>query len=408
MWLTGFDAPCMHTMYIDKPMRGHGLMQAIARVNRVFQDKPGGLIVDYIGLAQSLKEALSNYSKGDKDETGIDEAEAVAVMMEKYEIVRDMYHGFDYSKAISGTPRERLYAIAEAMEWIMELQRAAAERETLDDAKKRAWRRYSDAVLNLSRAFALAAASDAAKKIRDEVGFFQTVRAALAKSVISPNGNKKKDLDLAVQQIVSRAVISTEIVDILDAAGIESPDISILSDEFMAELKGMRQKNLAIEALRKLLNGEIVSRTKSNVVQQKAFSERLQEAINRYHTNAITTAEVIEELIKLAKEIREARRRGEEAGLSEEEIAFYDALADNESAIQVMGDEQLKVIAHELLTKVKASVGVDWTHSENARARIRVLVKRILRQFGYPPDLEDSAVQLVLRQAEVLSAEWAG
>lgn len=407
MWLTGFDSPCMHTMYVDKPMKGHGLMQAIARVNRVFKDKPGGLIVDYIGLAQNLKSALTQYSEGDRKQAGIDEAEAVALMMEKYGIVRDMFHGFDYSKGIKGTPKERLYAIAEAMEWVLEMQRKAAEKEDDEKKKKRAWRRYADAVLTLSRAYALAAASEGARKIRDEVGFFQTVRVALVKSAATSNGGQQKNLDLAVQQIVSRAVHSTEIVDILAAAGIETPDISILSDEFLADIQGMEQKNLALEALKKLLKGQISSQARTNVVQQRNFSDRLQDAINRYHINAITAAQVIEELIKLAKEIREARNRGDEEGLTEEEIAFYDALSENQSALEVMGDDKLKVIAHELLTKVKSNVGVDWMHSDNARARIRVLVKKILRKYGYPPDLQEGAVRTVLEQAERLSAQWA-
>ena len=310
MWLTGFDAPCMHTMYVDKPMRGHGLMQAIARVNRVFRDKPGGLVVDYIGLAHSLQDALKQYSEGDRRQAGIDEAEAVAVMLEKYEIVRDMFHGFDYSKAVHGSSKERLAVMAAAMEWILELQRREAEQLTDEEDKKRAWRRYSDAVLNLSKAYALASASDAAKDIREEVGFFQTIKAALNKPTPGGNGRGKDSLDFAIQQIVSRAIISTEIVDILGAAGLDSPDISILSDDFLAEIKGMEKKNLALEALRKLLNGEIKSQTRTNVVQQRAFTDRLQAAINRYHNNAITTAQVIEELIELAKEIREAIRSG--------------------------------------------------------------------------------------------------
>ncbi|WP_415717862.1 type I restriction endonuclease subunit R [Maridesulfovibrio sp.] len=407
MWLTGFDAPCMHTMYMDKPMKGHGLMQAIARVNRVFKDKPGGLIVDYIGLAQNLKAALTQYSEGDREQTGIDEDEAVALMISKYEIVRDMFHGLDYSKAVAGTARERLYAIAEAMEWVQDMQRKEAAKHEDEKKKKEAWRKYADAVLALSKAFALASASDQAAKIRDEVGFFQTVRAALAKSTAGSTEGSKQNLDFAVQQIVSRAVQSTEIVDILAAAGIETPDLSILSDEFLAELKGMKQQNLALDALRKLLNGQIKSQSRTNVVMQKAFSDRLKDAIQRYHNNAITAAEVITELIKLAKDIREARQRGEEEGLSSEEVAFYDALAQNDSAVEAMGDDQLKVIAHELLIKVKSSIGVDWTHSENARARVRVLVKKILRRFGYPPDMQAEAVKTVLKQAEALSAQWA-
>ena len=406
MWLTGFDAPSMHTMYIDKPMQGHGLMQAIARVNRVFRDKPAGLIVDYIGIAQNLKSALGQYSRDDRRHAGIDEAEAVAVMLEKYEIVSDMLHGYDYRTGLTGAAQERLAALAGAIEWVLGMQQREAARESTEEGKKRAHRRFNDAVLALSRAFALAAASDEARGIRDEVGFFQTVRAALAKSAPGA-GKSSAERDLAVQQIVSRAVVSTEIVDILEATGLVVPDISILSDEFLAEVEGMEKKNLAMEALRKLINGEVRSQSRVNVVQSRAFSDRLEEAIARYHTNALTTAEVIQELIKLAKDIRAAHQRGEEEGLSQEEISFYDALAQNESAVEVMGNDQLRVIAHELLSSLKSNAPVDWQHRESARARMRILVKRILRKYGYPPDLQDAAVQTVLQQAEVLAARWA-
>ena len=405
MWLTGFDAPCMHTMYVDKPMQGHGLMQAIARVNRVFRDKPAGLIVDYIGIAQNLKSALQQYSKNDQDNTGVDEAQAVAVMREKYEVVRDMYHGYDYASAMSGTPQERLAMMAGAIEWMLDLQQKLAEQEKTAEGKKNAHRRYQDAVLALSKAFALASASDEAREIREEVGFFQAIRAALVKSSTG-SGVTQQARELAIQQIVSRAVVSTEIVDILAAAGIKSPDISILSDEFLAEVQQMEKKNLALEALRKLINDGIRSRSKANVVQTKAFSERLEDAVARYHANAITTAEVLQELILLAKDIRAARLRGEASGLSDEEIAFYDALAENESAVQMMGDDKLKLIAHELLMSLRENVTVDWAHRDSARARMRVLVKRILRKYGYPPDLQDSAVQTVLQQAEALSSGW--
>jgi type I restriction enzyme R subunit len=405
MWLTGFDAPCMHTMYVDKPMQGHGLMQAIARVNRVFRDKPAGLIVDYIGIAQNLKSALQQYSRNDQEKTGIDEAQAVAVMMEKYEVVRDMYHGYDYVSAMSGTPQERLAMMAGAIEWILDLQQKLAAQEKTKDGKKGAHRRYQDAVLALSKAFALASASDEAREIREEVGFFQAIRAALVKSS-ARSGVTQQERELAIQQIVSRAVVSTEIVDILAAVGIKSPDISILSDEFLAEIQQMERKNLALEALRKLINDGIRSRSKANVVQTKAFSERLEDAVARYHANAITTAEVLQELIQLAKDIRAARQRGEESGLSDEEIAFYDALAENESAVQMMGDDKLRLIAHELLMSLRENVAVDWAHRDSARARMRVLVKRILRKYGYPPDLQDVAVQTVLQQAEALSAGW--
>jgi type I restriction enzyme R subunit len=406
MWLTGFDAPCMHTMYVDKPMQGHGLMQAIARVNRVFRDKPAGLIVDYIGIAQNLKSALQKYSKNDQENTGVDEAQAIAIMMEKYEVVRDIYHGFDYVSAMSGTPQERLAMMAGAIEWILDLQQKLAAKEKTKEGKKNAHRRYQDAVLLLSKAFALASASDEAREIREEVGFFQAIRAALVKSSTG-SGVTQQERELAIQQIVSRAVVSTEIMDILAAAGIKSPDISILSDEFLAEVQQMEKKNLALEALRKLINDGICSRSKANVVQTKAFSERLENAVARYHANAINTAEVLQELIQLAKDIRAARQRGEESGLSDEEIAFYDALAENESAVQMMGDGMLKLIAHELLMSLRENVSVDWAHRESARARMRVLVKRILRKYGYPPDLQNTAVQTVLQQAEALSSDWA-
>ena len=415
MWLTGFDAPSLHTMYADKPMRGHGLMQAIARVNRVFRDKPAGLVVDYIGLAQSLKEALSQYSPNDRRETGIDEAEAVRVLVEKHEIVRAMFRpdmpgGFDYRPAIAAgsLPQQRLVVLAGAMDWVLSFQQEAAAKETTEEGKKRAHRRFADAVLALSKAFALGAASDAARAIRDEVGFFQAVRIALAKDAsVGPGKRSPVDRELAIQQLVSRAVVSTEIIDIMHAAGIESPDISILSDEFLAEVQELPKKNLAIEALKKLIAGTVRAQSKRNVTQARGFTDRLEAAVARYHANALTTAQILEELVQLAKDIREARLRGQEHGLSDEEIAFYDALADNESARTAMGEPALRVIAQELVNSVRSNVTVDWMHRENARARIRTLVKRILRRYGYPPDLQDGAVQNVLQQAEALSAAWA-
>ena len=414
MWLTGFDAPSMHTMYVDKPMKGHGLMQAIARVNRVFRDKPAGLVVDYIGIAQNLQSALGQYSSGDRDQTGIDEAEAIRVMLERYEVVKAMFSpgmaaGFDYRPALQpdASPQLRLATMAGAIDWILTVQQADAAKETSEEGKKRAHRRFPDAVLTLSRAFALAAASDEAKAIREEVGLFQAIRAALAKSEPGDGKRSASERELAIQQIVSRAVVSTEIVDIMKAAGLQTPDISILSDAFLEEVRQVEKKNLAIEALKKLINGEVRSQEKRNITQSRAFTEQLEAAIARYHTNAITTAQVMEELIRLAKEIREARRRGEESGLTDEEIAFYDALAENASARQAMGEPQLKVIAHELATNLRASATVDWAHMSSARARMRVLVKRILKKYGYPPDLQDAAVQNVLQQAEALASAWS-
>jgi type I restriction enzyme R subunit len=414
MWLTGFDAPCMHTMYVDKPMKGHGLMQAIARVNRVFRDKPAGLVVDYIGVAQNLKSALGQYAGHGSDQVGINESEAIRVLLEKYEIVRAMFRpdskgGFDYRPALetSSTPQTRLSIMAGAIDWVLTIQQADAAKETNEEVKKRAHRRFADGVVALSKAFALAAASEEARAIREEVGFFQAIRAALVKSMPGDGKKSSAERELAIQQLVSRAVVSTEIVDIMKAAGLESPDISILSDEFLAEVRDSDKKNLAIEALKKLINGDVRSQSKRNVTQSKVFSERLEAAIARYHANAITTAEVLEELIRLAKDIRAARARGEETGLSDEEIAFYDALAENDSARQVMGEPTLRVIAHELVTVIKGNVSVDWMHRDSARANIRRHVKRLLRKYGYPPDLQDAAVQNVLQQAEALSAEWA-
>ncbi|BBC74027.1 DEAD/DEAH box helicase [Altererythrobacter sp. B11] len=404
MWLTGFDAPCMNTMYIDKPMRGHGLMQAIARVNRVFKDKPGGLVVDYIGVAQNLRSALGQYTDSDRDKTGIDEAAAVAAMMERYEAIRDLFHGFDYRPGIDGQPRERLICLGGAIDWVLKWQESQAAKQKDAEDKKRAHRRYLDMVLELSKAYALASASDEARTIRDEVGFFQAIRAALAKTTATGKISEK-DRSFAVQQLVDRAVASSEIIDILKVAGIQSPDISILSDEFLMEVEKMEIKNLALEALKKLLNGEIVSRSATNLVESRAFSNRLEEAVARYHAGAISAVEMIQELIALAKDMQAARARGEEQGLSPEEIAFYDALAENESAVAAMGNEKLRLIAHELLEQLRGNVTVDWHQRESARARMRVLVKRVLKKHGYPPNLSEEAVQTVLAQAEILLRE---
>ena len=404
MWLTGFDAPCMHTMYVDKPMRGHGLMQAIARVNRVFRDKTGGLVVDYIGIGERLKSALGQYTDTDREQTGIDEEAAIAVMLEKYEIVRGVFHDHDYSKGISGTAGERLTALADAIEWVLNWQIDETDKAVSDEEKKRAQRGYQDAVLSLSKAYALASASDEAREIRDEVGFFQAVRAALVKTSIKGKLSKQGRM-FVVGQLINQAIADAEIVDILAAAGISQPNLSVLSDEFLLEVQKMDRKNLALEALRKLLNGEIKSRSRSNVVESRKFSERLEEAVARYHANALSTVEVLQELIKLAQDMRAAAQRGEELNLSAEEVAFYDALVDNESAVDLMGDEKLRVIATELLNALQTNVTVDWHHRDNARARMRTLVKRILKKYGYPPDLQDSAVRTVIEQAERILGE---
>jgi type I restriction enzyme, R subunit len=393
MWLTGFDAPSLHTMYVDKPMRGHGLMQAIARVNRVFRDKPGGLVVDYLGLAPELKQALATYTEsGGTGRTAIDQQEAVAVMLEKYEVCAGLFHQFDWSKWVTGTPQERLSLLPPAQEHIL----------AQEDGKNR----LLQAVRDLSQAFALAVPHDEALRIRDDVAFFQAVRNSLAKR--APGEAKtEEELDQAVRQIVSRAVAPEGVVDIFAAAGLQEPDISILSDGFLAEVRGMPQRNLAVELLRKLLSGEIRTRRRKNVVQAKSFSEMLERALRKYQNRAIEAAQVIEELIELAKEMREADRRGEDLGLSEEEVAFYDALETNDSAVKVLGDETLRTIARELVATVRANVTIDWTMRENVRAQLRVYVKRILRKYGYPPDKQEKATLTVLEQAELFSEQWA-
>ena len=393
MWLTGFDAPCLHTLYVDKPMSGHNLMQAIARVNRVFRDKPGGLVVDYLGLAGSLKRALATYTaSGGRGQATLDQNEAVAVMKEKYEVVRDLLHGFDYHPLLTASTADRMTGIAQAMEFIL----------GLEEGKKH----YLQAVSALSKAFALTVPHDEALAIRDEVGLFQEIRANLVKATVSSAARSPEEMEAAVQQLISRVVSGTEVVDIFAAAGLDKPDISVLSDEFLAEVRELPQRNLALELLKKLLNDEIRIRMRKNVVQARAFSEMLEEAVNKYHNRAIAAAEVIEELINLAKEMREAQKRGENLGLTEDEIAFYDALEINDSAVKVLGDDTLKMIARELVQSVRRSVSIDWAQRENARAKIRVMVKRILRQFGYPPDKQERATELVLEQAEVLCREW--
>ena len=388
MWLTGFDAPSLHTMYIDKPMRGHGLMQAIARVNRVFKDKPGGLIVDYLGLADELRRALATYTEsGGKGSTAISQEQAVAIMQEKYEICLGLFHGLNWVMWITGTPQERLYLLMEAQEHVL----------SQVDGKERTLK----AVTELSQAFALAVPHEAALAIRDDLGFFQAVRSALAKSV--PGDRKpEEDLDHAIRQIVSKAIVSRGITDIF-----EQPNVSILSEEFLAEVKGMGQRNLAIELLRKLLNDEIRARQRKNVVEARSFAEMLEQTILRYQNRALETAEIIEELIGIARELRQSTSRGEKLGLTEDELAFYDALETNDSAVKVLGDSALRAIARELAESVRNSVTIDWKIRENVRAQIRVMVKHILRKHGYPPDRQDKATQTVLEQAEVLSDSWS-
>jgi type I restriction enzyme R subunit len=394
MWLTGFDAPCLHTMYADKPMQGHGLMQAIARVNRVFRDKPGGLIVDYLGLADQLKRALATYTEsGGQGDPTHDTTQVIAVMREKHGIACDMLHGFRWDKWTTGTPTERLQLLPAGQEHILEQE----------DGKKR----WAQVVAELSQAFALCSATDEATALRDDVSFFQALQAALNKKS-SESRKSPEQIDAAIRQLVSKAITTEgEIIDVFTAAGLKKPDIGILSPQFLAEVRGLKHKNVAAELLEKLLKDELKIRSKKNLVQSQSFAEKLKKTLNAYHNRAISTMEVIEELIKLAREMDAAAKRGEELGLTDDEIAFYDALAANESAVKAMGDDKLKVIAAELITQVRKSVTIDWTLREGARAKIRVMVKRILNKYGYPPDLQDEAVKTVLMQAELLSAMWA-
>jgi type I restriction enzyme, R subunit len=392
MWLTGFDAPSLHTMYLDKPMREHGLMQAIARVNRVFKDKPGGLVVDYLGLADELRRALATYTEaGGTGRTALNQDEAVALMLEKHEICAALFHGFDWSRWLTGTPGQKLSLLPAAQEHIL-MQK---------DGKPR----LLHAVTELSQAFALAVPNAEALRIRDDVGFFQAVRAVLAKNA-SIERKSDEELDHAIRQIISKAMVSDEVVDIFAAAGLKKPDISILSDEFLAEVRGMPQRNLAVELLQNLLRGEIRFRSRRNVVQARSFLEMLEQSLRRYQNRAIETAKVIEELIQLAKDMREASRRGEALDLTDDEVAFYDALETNESAVKVLGDDALRTIARELVATVRANVTIDWTVRDNVRAQLRVLVKRILRKYGYPPDKQEKTTQTVLEQAAVLSEGW--
>lgn len=400
MWLTGFDAPCMHTMYIDKPMRGHGLMQAIARVNRVFRDKPGGLVVDYLGLAAELKKALADYTEQDRDNVGIPTEQALDVLMEKHEIVAAMFHGYDYCKFFTGTPAQRLGVLADATDFILTPQK---KDENADERKQR----FMQAATELSKAFALVATEDKAIEIREEVAFFQCIRAQLAKLSGAGDGKPADDLDHAIRQIISRAVASDEVIDIFAAAGMKQPNIAILSDEFLAEVQGMKRKNLALEILKKLLNDEIKTRSRKNLVQSRSFAEMLEKSIKAYQNRSIDAAQVIAQLVEMAKDMREAHKRGEDLGMSEDELAFYDALEVSDSAVKVLGEPTLRDIARELVDSVRKNVTIDWTVKESARAKLRVLVKRILKKHGYPPDKQEKATQTVLQQVELLGWQVA-
>jgi len=392
MWLTGFDAPPLHTMYVDKPMRGHGLMQAIARVNRVFKDKPGGLVVDFLGIADQLKLALADYTEKDRSQAGIPQEEAVAILLEKYEIIQALFHGFDYSLYKTGTPAQRLTVIPYAMEHIL----------TQEHGKKR----FLQVVTELSKAFVLSVPNEEALAIRDDVAFFQTIRAAFVKATPT-EGKTQEELDTAIRQIVSRAVAAGEVIDIFAAIGLKSPDISILSDEFLQEVRGLPQRNLALELLEKLLKDELKVRSRKNLVQARSFGEMLERSIRQYQNRSIETAKIIAELIELAKEMRQARNRGKDLGLTEDELAFYDALEVNDSAVKVLGDETLRTIARELVTNIRKNLTIDWTVKESVRAKLRTTVKHLLRKYKYPPDKQEKAVQTILEQSELLCRDWA-
>jgi type I restriction enzyme, R subunit len=414
MWLTGFDVPCLHTMYLDKPMRGHTLMQAIARVNRVFKDKPGGLIVDYLGIASDLKKALSFYSdSGGKGDPTEDIEQAIEAMIEKLEIVRQMFNEesktqesimveepeayfkgktkFNYNRFFTGTSQEKLSIILQAEEHIL----------GLEDGKTR----FIREVNLLSQAFALSMPHPKAVEIKEEVAFFQAVKSRLVKFVGGDGGKSTKDYDTAIKTIIDQALSSNRVVDIFEAAGMQKPEISILSDEFLMEVKGMQHKNLAIELLKKILNDEIRSRLRTNMVKSKKFLEMIEQAIKRYQNNLLTTAQIIEELIRIAKEVRASDEEGKKLGLSQEELAFYDALETNDSAVKVLGDELLKTIAREIADKVRKNATIDWTIRESARAKLMVIVKRTLNKYGYPPDKQKKAIETVLKQAELIADE---
>lgn len=393
MWLTGFDVPSMHTMYIDKPMKGHNLMQAIAKVNRVFRDKPGGLIVDYIGIADSLKEALKQYTESDQDQAGVDTSVALDVLLEKYELIQSMLYRHDYSHFNSDRPTERMKAIIETVDFVIGLGEGEEEKKN-----------FLRVVTELSKAFALCSTEADAQELNAEIGFLKAVKSGIIKFL--PEERKKKtaaQLDAQINQLISKSVISEEVVDIYDSLGIENPDISILSDQFLADVRALPHKNLAVELLNRLLQGKVKSVQRTNLIQAEKFSDLLTNAINKYNKRAIETSKVIEELIELAKEMNDSYKQGEEKGLIKEEIAFYDALASHETAEEVMGDDILKAIAHELSKAIKANMSIDWNPRESARAKMRITVRRLLKKYGYPPDLQKMAVETVVKQAELMA-----
>ncbi|PKL35156.1 MAG: DEAD/DEAH box helicase [Spirochaetae bacterium HGW-Spirochaetae-1] len=392
MWLTGFDVPCLNTLYIDKPMKGHNLMQAIARVNRVYRDKDGGLIVDYLGIASDLKEALSFYSDaGGRGDPAATQEEAVRLMLEKLEIVSQMFHGFPYEDYFEADTGRKLSMILAAEDHVLGLENGR--------------KRYIDEVTALSRAFAIAVPHEQAMDVKDEVSFFQAVKSRLAKFDTTGSGKTSDEIETAIRQVIDKALVTEQVIDVFDAAGLKKPDISILSEEFLLEVKNMEHQNLALEVLKKLLNDEIKSRMKKNLVQSKTLMEMLESSILRYHNKIITAAEVIEELIELSKDIKNMDREPQELGLSDYEYAFYSAIADNDSAQEVMGKDKLRELAVVLYQKVKENASIDWTIKESVKSKLKVIVKRILRQYGYPPDMQMLATETVLKQAEMIAEE---
>lgn len=392
MWLTGFDAPSMHTLYIDKPMKGHNLMQAIARVNRIYKDKPGGLIVDYLGIASDLKKALAFYSDaGGKGDPAVAQEQAVAIMLEKIEVISAMYHGFPYEDYFDADTSKKLSMILAAEDHIL----------GLENGKKR----YIDEVTALSKAFAIAIPHDQAMDAKDEISFFQAVKARLAKFDSTGSGKTDQEIETTIRQVIDQALVSDQVIDVFDAAGIKKPDISILSDDFLMELKGMQHKNVALEVLKKLLNDEIKSRTKTNLVQGKKLLEMLEQSINRYHNKILTAAEVIDELIHLSKDIVELDSEPKKLGLTEYEYAFYTAVSNNDSAKELLQQEKLRELAVELTNTIKQNASIDWNIKESVRAKLKVAVKRLLRKYGYPPDMQLLATETVLKQAEMLAKE---
>ncbi len=394
MWLTGFDAPSMHTMYVDKPMQGHGLMQAIARVNRVYKDKQGGLVVDYLGIAPSLKAALSHYADSERANPTIPQEEAVSVMLEKYEVVKAMFHKFKYAAYFTSKASERTRVLSGAMDYVLSLEKGKE--------------RYMKAVTELSFAFSLAVPSDESLKIRDDVGFFQIVRSIIVKFEQTGGGGgpTQEDYDHAIRQIVSNAVTSDEVVNVFDAAGLKSPNIAVLSDEFLEEVRNLEHKNIALELLKKLLNDEIRTMQRKFLVKSRSFSKMLEETIKKYQNQTIEAAQVIAELVELAKKIRSEQERGDGLNLSQDEVAFYDALCENDSAVMELGDDILKKIAQELVAMLRKNTTIDWTLKESVQAKLRVLVKKLLNKYKYPPDKQEQATKTVLEQATVLCKDW--